>query len=365
MLLIFHVFILLHGLIHLLGFLKGFGFARIENLTQPISKGMGLLWLIAAVLFLVTSVAYYFDWKWWWLLGFVAILLSQLLIFTVWKDAKFGTLANILVLSVCVYGFGVWNFQQNVEQKRSELISIARPLIRNPILDERVQHLPPILQKWLSHSGILQKTIPKFISLKQHGQMKLSPETNEWIVADAEQRITLEPPGFVWNVKTQFYHIPVFGLDQFQNGQGSMKMLLAGILPVVSTSNHPKTNESTLQRYLSEMIWYPHLIFHPSVSFQELDSNKVEFTMTVNQTVGKVVFHFNETGETKKITANRFKDIQDETPTDWEVVVTKYKSFSEYRLPSQFEVSWFLKSGKFMWFVCDVSEIKFSMFDTP
>ena len=36
------VLLVLHGLIHLLGFAKAFGFAELNQLKEPISRSMGL-----------------------------------------------------------------------------------------------------------------------------------------------------------------------------------------------------------------------------------------------------------------------------------------------------------------------------------
>lgn len=46
----------LHGLLHLLGFVKGFELKVIKELTLPISKPMGLLWLAVTVLFLIYAI---------------------------------------------------------------------------------------------------------------------------------------------------------------------------------------------------------------------------------------------------------------------------------------------------------------------
>ena len=42
---IFATVTLTHGLIHLMGFAKAFNYAEISQLTQPISKNTGWLWL--------------------------------------------------------------------------------------------------------------------------------------------------------------------------------------------------------------------------------------------------------------------------------------------------------------------------------
>ena len=59
----------LHGLIHLMGFAKAFGYASLPQLVQPISRAMGLLWLFAAALILGASVASLVLPRSWWGLG--------------------------------------------------------------------------------------------------------------------------------------------------------------------------------------------------------------------------------------------------------------------------------------------------------
>jgi hypothetical protein len=39
--------LLLHGLIHLMGFAKAFGYAELPQLTQPIPREWGLVWLLS------------------------------------------------------------------------------------------------------------------------------------------------------------------------------------------------------------------------------------------------------------------------------------------------------------------------------
>lgn len=52
----FFFVLLLHGLIHLMGFAKAFKYAEIPQLTGSFSKTTGLLWLTTALL-ITTSAA--------------------------------------------------------------------------------------------------------------------------------------------------------------------------------------------------------------------------------------------------------------------------------------------------------------------
>ncbi|TAJ11822.1 hypothetical protein DMA11_15290 [Marinilabiliaceae bacterium JC017] len=96
---------IIHGLIHLMGFAKAFKLAKVKELTQPISKFMGILWLVGAILFVVAFALSISGAKEWWMVGFPAVIVSQFLIINYWKDAKFGTIANALVLFVIAWMF--------------------------------------------------------------------------------------------------------------------------------------------------------------------------------------------------------------------------------------------------------------------
>jgi len=102
---VFLTVVALHGLIHLMGFAKAFGLADLPQLTQPITRSMGLLWLGAAVLLLAAAATLPLWPRGWWGLGLLALVLSQGVILSSWKDARFGPLANLVLLAGVAYGF--------------------------------------------------------------------------------------------------------------------------------------------------------------------------------------------------------------------------------------------------------------------
>jgi hypothetical protein len=57
MTLVFAIVLVVHGLIHAIGFAKAFGLADLPELTQPISPLLGALWLLTALLFFVAAAA--------------------------------------------------------------------------------------------------------------------------------------------------------------------------------------------------------------------------------------------------------------------------------------------------------------------
>lgn len=59
--LLFAIFLVVHGVLHLMGAAKAFQVAEIPRRTQPISQPLGVLWLLAAGLLFTTAGAL-FTW---------------------------------------------------------------------------------------------------------------------------------------------------------------------------------------------------------------------------------------------------------------------------------------------------------------
>ena len=97
-----------HGLLHLLGFVKAFKLAPLTQMPHPITKVNGILWLIAACLIISCGVMFYTNMEGWWIVGVISVVVSEYVIVKDWSDAGLGTTLNILVLIICILGFGFW-----------------------------------------------------------------------------------------------------------------------------------------------------------------------------------------------------------------------------------------------------------------
>ncbi len=102
----------LHGLIHLMGFLKGFNLLKTNDLILPVSKKQGVLWLIASLLFFTTGAMYLCNIDYWWIMAICSVGISQILIIIFWQDAKFGTIANIIILFLTFTAYQSDNFKE-------------------------------------------------------------------------------------------------------------------------------------------------------------------------------------------------------------------------------------------------------------
>ncbi len=94
------ILLVLHGAIHLMGFVKAFDILPIKQMNEPISRAFGVIWLLTCLLCLTCVLMMLLNAKGWLVVGITATLISQTLIILSWKDAKFGTVANVIIAAI-------------------------------------------------------------------------------------------------------------------------------------------------------------------------------------------------------------------------------------------------------------------------
>ena len=207
----------IHGIIHLFGFLKSFEFSEFKALSQTISKPFGFVWLMAFILFAISFILLAIKNNYWWLFGIIAVVVSQILVIYFWKDTKFGTVLNIVILLASIIAFANFNFTKLVNTEVSQMSSKIA-LNKNAIVSSAmITKLPIPVQNWLQKSGIIGCDIIQSVYLKQNALMKMKPEQKEWYKAEAEQYFITQEPSFHWTVDLEMNpFIKVVGRDKFE-----------------------------------------------------------------------------------------------------------------------------------------------------
>ena len=356
------IFLAIHGIIHLFGLLKAFNLAEFDAIAQPISKPFGVLWLLVFVLFSATLISFWAKYDYWWIIGIVAVLLSQFLLIVYWQDAKFGTIPNIIILVSIIVAYSSWSFSRKVHDETAQMFANSPTSQKSVISESMISDLPDIVQKWLINCGMVGKEPIQNVYLVQAAQMATKPEQKNWTQARAEQYFTINPPAFNWSVRMNMSPlINLVGRDKFEGGKGAMTIKLLSVVPVVDAQGGEKMDQATLQRYLGEIVWFPSAALSPYITWEAVGDSAARATMTYNGTQGSGVFYFDEQGLFKKFVAMRYKDASDAEPTRWTVTATKTAARNGLRVPVASEVSWQLDDGDWTWLRLEIKNIAYNV----
>jgi len=356
----------IHGIIHLFGFLKAYGISEFDTITQPISKFQGMFWLLTFSLFASTIFLIFVHSRYWWLCGFIALVVSQILIFCYWSDAKFGTIANVIILFATVVGYSSFSFTYKIKEERITLFEKSEVINQTFVKEEEISDLPAVVQKWLVHSGMIGKPVISNVHLVQELQLKMKPEQSDWNNGTAEQYFTVQPPAFNWNINTEINSIAsIVGRDKFENGNGEMIIKLFSLIPIANAKNDEKINQATLQRYLAEIVWFPSASLSSYIKWESVDDYSAKATMEYNGTIGSGTFYFDKQGNFKKFVAMRYQDSNANEPTEWTVIATKLEERNGIKIPIECNANWKLDNGNWTWLKLKITDIKYNLQEMP
>ena len=225
--------IIIHGLIHLIGFAEAFRWMPTPQFTKHISHAAGIAWLLTALLFLVSvGLLIAADLHWWQVLC-AAILISQFLIFLFWlfwHDAKWGTWPNVILLVVAVAAFGSWQFENEYRKD----VTMARQAVNNTpdlLTEKDLEHLPVIVQQYIIHSGGLQQ--PKIKSFRVVFEGEMRDKGKDWFTFLSEQYNTIQPASRQFFMKAKMFGITVPGYHHYADGKATMQIKLFGLIPII------------------------------------------------------------------------------------------------------------------------------------
>lgn len=265
----------------------------------------------------------------------------------------------IAVISTVTIANSIFNRQGNKDAQK--VLSAAKLEPKNIIKESDLAGLPPCVQKWLKHSGVVGKEKIHTVRLTQTGRMRTEPG-KPWMPMEAVQYINVDKPGFVWLAKVKAAPlITLAGRDEYYQGHGSMLIKLMALIPVVETRPGMEIDQGALVRFLAEMIWYPSAALNDYMEWENIDSHSARATMTWQSVKASMVFNFNDNGDIVNNVAPRYQEVNGKYVLhDWGGVAREYREFNGIRILNKSNVVWKYKTGDFNWLQIEVKDIEFN-----
>ena len=347
---VFIVVIALHGLIHLLGFAKAFGYAALPQLVQPISPARGLLWLGAAVLLVGSSAAVVLWPRGWWVLGLLALVASQWAIVTSWSDARIGTLANLLLLVGALYGFasrGPWSLRAEYEVR----VEATRPEASSEVLSEAdLAPLPAPVQRYLRGAGVVGQPRPRALHASWKGRIR-SDAASPWMAFTAEQVNTLDPPRRFFKMDATMKGLPVDVLHAFDEGGATMRVKLLSAFTMVDAKGAEMTRAETVTLFNDLCILAPGALVSRRVTWEPVDDRRARARFTLGANTVGAELQFNEAGELSDFVSDDRSagppDGKTFTPMRWSTPLSRYAKVGPARVATRGDAVWHPASGAF------------------
>lgn len=343
---VFLAILSLHGLIHLLGFAKAFGLAQLPQLRQPISGSWGLLWLAAGVLLMATAALLIFHARSWWWVGAVAVVVSQVVIVASWSDAKFGTLPNVIVLLVVIWGaahLGPWS----LPAEYARALSLATPLRPVDVLREGdLRGLPEPVQRYVRSAGVVGQPRAQSFRATWTGRIRSGPDA-AWMTFTADQLDTLDPPRRFFLMNATMKGLPVDVLHVFDERGATMRVRLLSVKTMADAGGPVLTRSETVTLFNDLCILAPGELVRPSIRWEAVDAHTARAHFTQGDNTISATLQFNDAAELVDFASDdRNSDPEGRAPpTRWTTPARDYGQVGPARVSRRAETLWHPPTG--------------------
>ncbi|MFW5725982.1 MAG: DUF6544 family protein, partial [Bacteroidota bacterium] len=333
-----------------------------DNLSATFTRGQGLLWLTAFLLFSTCAAGYFAGKNFWSAVGVAAVVLSSLLIFTNWSDARFGMIPNVVIAFLVFAGYSSLRMDRMIANETRQILKGQMADTTEIICFKDIEALPFPVRKWIERSGMIGKPAIANAKCHQHALMRMKPDQKEWYEAEALQYTTTSKPAFIWTVALNMSpFMQIRGRDKFVEGKGEMRMRMNDLITVVNETG-PKLDEGTLQRYLGELVWMPSLALSPFITWEPVDSMSARATMEYKGVSGTGTFYFGENGDFLRFETLRYMgNDPDAKHYTWVITADDHQEFQGIRVPSQMQATWKLDEGDWTWLKLRITHLRYNV----
>jgi hypothetical protein len=360
---LFLILLLLHGLIHLLGFTKAFQLADVSQLNVDISKPAGLFWLMASLLFLAAFAGLLLRSNSWWIPACAGMVCSQILITMSWTDAKYGTLLNFVILVPVFISFMnslPSSFRNRYEAAVRTELGARRDT--SQVSEEDIRHLPLPVQKYLRYTGAIGK--PKVFNFRSvnRGAMRRSLQSS-WSDISAEQYNFFGGRARLFYIESSMFGIPFDGFHAYVGKSATMQIRVASLVQVVDAKGEKMNRGETVTMFNDMCMMAPATLIDRDIRWEEVDSLSVKATFTNQGYTISAVLSFNAAGELVNFVSNdRFLSEDGKTYLSypWSTPVRNYKEFDGRKVASYGEAVWHTPEGEFPYAKFDLVEIEYN-----
>ena len=269
-----------HGLIHLLGVAKALGVAELPQLTQPISRGWGAAWLLAAAAVLAAAGMLAAGARHFWIVGALALVVSQIVIAASWRDAWAGTIANAILLVVAAHGFlteGPWSF--HARYLRDAGAGFERGADAPLVTEADLATLPEPVQRYLRFTRAVGQPRVRNYRIQFTGRIRSGPDSR-WMPFTADQQSFADRPTRLFLMRARMFGLPVEAFHRLIDGHAAMQVKAVGLVPIVDARGDEMDRAETVTLFNDMCVLAPGTLVGPDIAWQSVDATTARARFT-------------------------------------------------------------------------------------
>lgn len=360
-----------HGALHLLGVAKAFGLADVSELQTPISPREGLFWLTAGLLMFSSAIILLAAPRHWWIPALPGVLLSQWLIIGAWQDARWGTVANLVILLPLLLaaadarsGSLRARFTRDAAAVASGVGGVAAVFSgAATVRDEDVERadLPGAVKRYLRGAGVVGRPRVRWFEVRLHGRIRGGPG-EAWMKARVRQVSRVRPAVRLYFMDAVRRGVPAHVLHRYAEGEASMEARVLGLVPVLDARGPVMLRSETVTMLNDFFLLAPAALLELDLAWEELDDHRVRVEWTNAGERVSAEATFDEAGRLVDFASDDRAQWQgadrEALAARWSTPIRRYGDFGGRRQPAVAEARWADARGPWTYAEFTIDEVR-------
>lgn len=276
-----------------------------------------------------------------------------------WQDAKYGTIANVIILIASIVGYASWSYYNKYKNDVKTSLH-QKEYFSNSLLSEKdIQHLPNAVKKYLRYSGCIGKPKVNNFKIEFTGKIRKNEQT-EWMPFTSEQYNFMKIPTRLFFMKAVMKGFPVSGYHLFKNGDAYMDIRLLSLFKVQYQDGDEMNKAETVTFFNDMCCMAPATLIDERIIWQDTIGDTVKATFTNNGISITAELFFNEIGELINFKSNDRYNADVKKVLPWSTPLSDYKENNGYKLVGHAETIYTYSDRDLCYGIFEISSIKYN-----
>jgi len=270
----------------------------------------------------------------------------------------------LIVLVILWFSIPYSPFKNQFKKDLNKQIQLSKSFLQESsktvYTREDFESLPPLLRAYIEECGYIGSPRKSVLKMEYKKVDFALGQNRPKLKIDYTQVDFANIPVRLAFIDSKMFGVPFQGYDYFINGKGAMKGVLAKFFQLFDQTGE-QMDKAALVTYLAEIIFLPEALLQNFVSFNQLDSHRVEARIEYKGLKACGIYHFNDAHEMIYFST----DERGQTSSDgsvenipWEAQCREYKLYSDgIKHPTVFRAVWKYPDQDFIYFDGKISSV--------
>jgi len=354
----FALILIIQSFFHFLGFVHAFDYHRFATLPE-IFPALGVSWLLTSLVFLSAAIAILFQKNFWGVAALAGVLLSQMLVYSVWEEALVLTLLNLIIIIPACLSIGYYSFENTYLEDVKGNLDRTKHLKADTLLEKDLEELPPAIQRYLHYTGAVNG--PKLHNLRVVYAGRMRSKKRDWFPFTTIQYSFFDEPTRLSFMRTKIKHMMVPIYSNFIGPSATFEVRLFGIFTWRKESGEKIDRSETLTLFHDMCLWAPASLIDQRIKWLKHNDHEVEAKFSNHGITVRATLHFDYEGKLINFTTKDRITLEEKRQIPFSSPVTEYQHVDNLNIPIRGKGIWHYPEGDFEFFEYDLKRVHWNV----